>query len=432
MKNLPVFKNPYLLLGLILLLHTAAWILLKPIAPNGPSDDPFQYAFNANSLINHSYHPDYLPYPNRFGVFVPVSLIFRLFGENPYSTSLWPLIASLLTIALVFFFLNKFADTAIASVAAFLIAVNIEQVSYSLELYPDLIVSFYAFAAVLLLYYGPEQSGNKILSAALFVLTLVLGFLTKETILLLVPFILLCLITDIIQKKHFRFWKLTIVFSLLSLVFLFGFYYRLTGDPFYRIKSMLDLVQNRILDTDMSKSITDVNSSNLLIWLNHKLAYLFLLLFSIPMLISCIKKKTLLLETYISIYSAYLFVLLAVIFHTPKMGIIYMQDRHWMFLIAPLAVLSASFICRPDKKFLWFLIPTLLILCIYNYFEMGSMRALLFFLFLAICLILYFVKQGNYKLLTLPFLFLLVYFVWSNSNYRLENASRSMKIQNQK
>ncbi len=426
------FKNPYVLLSLILLLHIAAWICLKPIAPNGPSDDPFQYAFNARALINHNYHSDYLPYPNRFGVFVPVSLIFRLFGENPYTTSLWPLLASLMTIALVFLFLKKTAGTYIAALAAFLVAVNIQQVAYSLELYPDLIVSFYAIAAVLTLYYGRERSERKAGPAILLQLILVLGFLTKETIVLLGPFLLLVLIVDLVQKKHHLFWKWTLGFSILSVLLLLGFYYRLTGDPFYRIRAISDLLQYRILDADMSKSITDVNSSNVLIWLNHNLAYVFLLVFSIPAFVSSLKEKWSSVKTYMAAYAALMLVQLLVIFHTPKMGIIYMQDRHWMFLIAPLAVLSASFISNADKKYLSLVIGIFLALCVFNYFELGGMRALLFFLFLSASLVCYFLKQSRSLVLLIPFLVLLAYFVYSNSNFRAANASRTMNIQNQK
>jgi 4-amino-4-deoxy-L-arabinose transferase-like glycosyltransferase len=430
--HIPLYKNPYCLLGLILLLHVVCWLLLKPIWPNGPSDDPFQYAWNANRLLSHTFHLNYDPYPNRFGVFVPVSFFFCLFGENPYTISLWPLVSSLFTISLVFVFLNKLTTSTIALFASFLIAVNIQQIAYSLELYPDLIVSLYAAAAVLVLYYGREKTEKKILFAALFNLILLLGFLTKETILLLGPFLVITLIADLIQKKHHLFWKWTIGFSVLTLLALFEFYALLTGDPFNRIKSLADLVLYRILDEDMSKSITDVNSSNIFVWLNHNLGYIFLLLFSIPTLLESVKGKWDQLRVYISVYTLIMLAQLILIFHTPKMGIIYMQDRHWMFLIVPLAILSAAFFSNPDKKHLRLAILLLSTLALYNYLEWGLLRGLLFFLFAGVSAFDYFWKRRRSMIWVFPFLILLSHFVSSNSNYRPANANRSMKIQNQK
>jgi 4-amino-4-deoxy-L-arabinose transferase-like glycosyltransferase len=427
-----LYKKPYFLFGLILLLHIGSWILLKPIWPNGPSDDPFQYAWNANQLIHHTFHLNYDPYPNRFGVFVPTSFIFYLFGESPYTTSLWPLIASLLTLCVVFVLLKKVANSTVALFAAFLLATNLQQLAYSLELYPDLIVSFYALAAVVVLYYGREKSDKKILFATLFQLILLAGFMTKETMLLLGPFILLTLITDLFQKNHLLFWKWTIGLSALSILLFFGFYYLMTGDPLFRIRSLTDLVQYRILDEAMSKSITDVNSANLFIWLNHNLAYIFLLVFSIPLFLSSIKGKWNQLNVYISVYALLMLAQLIIIFHTPKMGIIYMQDRHWMFLLAPLSILAAYFFSNPDKKHLRIVLFLLAGLSICNYIEWGLFRGLLFSLFLVAGLVEYYWKQTRSIVWTIPFFILLVYFISANTNYREVNANRSVKIQNQK
>src|ERR1035438_1302757 len=125
--------SKYLPLLLILLLHIAGWIILKPVYPH--SDD-YCYAADAHNFLHHPFHLTYNKFQNRLGVYLPTAFFFTLFGISPYIISLWTLITSNLTIILVFMFVNKIADTswsgnAIPNVASFLIAINVLQITYS-------------------------------------------------------------------------------------------------------------------------------------------------------------------------------------------------------------------------------------------------------------------------------------------------------------
>lgn len=173
------------LLFLILLFHITAWFLLKPV---WPFSDDYWYAFHAHNFLEGHLNLTYNQFQNRFGVYIPASFLFYFFGITPYTLALWPLLASCFTIAIVFLFLDKTANTTIAFVSSFLIATNTMQLTYSITIFPDLIVSFYCIAAVLVLYLG-RQKDQKLMYPVLLNVILLLGFLTKETILLVMPFL---------------------------------------------------------------------------------------------------------------------------------------------------------------------------------------------------------------------------------------------------
>src|SRR4029077_14544355 len=97
-------KSKYFTLFLILLLHVLAWFAFKPV---WPSSDDYFYTTKALSVFSGSGLSE-LQY--RPGVFLPPAIIFKLFGTTDYTISIWPLIASMLTISIVFLFTHKYAN----------------------------------------------------------------------------------------------------------------------------------------------------------------------------------------------------------------------------------------------------------------------------------------------------------------------------------
>jgi 4-amino-4-deoxy-L-arabinose transferase-like glycosyltransferase len=429
-------RKSYVIPALLLLLHTLAWYIMHPVPPTGPGDDALEYVNNAKSVFSSGFHVGFDQFQNRFGVYVPVHFLFLLFGTSAWIVSLWPLLVSLTTILMVYVFLNRLTGKRVAVIAAALIAVNLEQVTYSLVLFPDLLVAFYAGAVILVLYYARTMSRNKIVSAVYLQLLWILGFLTKETMLLTLPFIALVAANDVIHKRHLDFWRPTLLIAILSSLLLAGFYYLLTGDAFHRLKSMTNYLSVKVDPNDeQSANIRAHNSSNLLVWINRNLHYLFILLLSIPMIYRCFREKWSGLRTYMSVYALYLLMLFAILFHTPHVSELYMESRHWMFLIFPLSVLAAWTIHDFNRQSLWFVMGALGVLAMYNFWAAGAARSMLFGLFLAGALADYyfFVYKGKrYYLLLLPFLVLLGYFIETNTNLRPQNALRQEEIQSQK
>lgn len=411
--------NTYFLLGIIILLHITGWLLLKPV---WPLSDDYWYSFHAHDLLTQPFHLSSNHFQNRLGVYVPVSILFNYFGINPYTISLWPLIISVFSISIVFLFVEKLLNTTVAFISSFLISTNILQMTYSIALFPDLIVSFYCIAIVLLFYYGRERKPKQVIYPILINVLLIIGFLTKETILLIGPFILIVLIYDLYRKRNILFWKRTLFLGFCSLVFLSLMYYLITGDAFHRIRLMVDFVDHKMMRPAIEEQITSIWSSNIFRWFNNELGYIFLLLFSIPAFFTLKQEKLNSFKTYIAAYSILLLIEYIVLFHTKKYGVVIMCDRMWMLLIAPLSILSAYFIFKAENKFYIVLAVMLLLLAITNYYFINLNRALLFVMFLFAVISSYYLRKLNNKwslILLLPFLILCIHFIYRNSNYRI-------------
>jgi len=431
-----LYESPYLPVGILLLLHTLAWLLMHPLPTTGPGDDAFAYVNLAKSIFSPGFHLSYDQFQNRFGVYVPVYFIFRWLGENPYTTALWPLCMSLLTIGMSYRFLIRLAGKRVAFIAGSLVAMNLEQVDLSLVLFPDLLVAGYATFFVFLLYYAREMGRKEIFLAALLQLIWITGFLTKETMLLTLPYTGILAVADLTAKKNRSFWKATGTFSLISCLALAWGYYALTGDPFHRLRSMQEYIHYRMpVNDDPAADIRAHNSGNLLIWLNHNLHYLFVLLLSLPVMYTNLKAEGGGLKKYLSGYAIYLLLLFSFLFYLPGIGTLFMQSRHWTFVIVPLAMLAAFFITGSDRTSLRLLIGIFAFLGVYNFFAVGPFRAALFALFLTAAGADYYFLEYKGKrmyLLLLPFLGLLSYYIFANTNFRPENAGHYEQIQDQK
>lgn len=422
-------KNKYTLLTLILLVHIASWLLLKPV---WPFSDDYCYSLKAHEFLNGDFNLTYSQFQNRFGVYVPASIIFYFFGIDPYTVALWPLLASCFTIVVVFLFLDKITNTTVAFFASFLIEMNIMQITYSIALFPDLIVSLYCIASILLLYYGRQYENTSIRYPLLLNLVLLIGFLTKETILMISPFFILVLVYDLYQKQNILFWKRTIAFGIGSILLQFLMYYSITGDAFFRIRSLFEF-NNGLLDEKTANNIKAMFSSNIFKWLNGELGYVLILIVTVYSFCSLRKKSITDFHSYITIYSLLLLFEFIFLFHTEKYGVVFMQSRLWILIIAPMAIVMANLIYSAENKFYIFLILVFTAMGLYNYFAVSFHRALLYGLFLVTAVFSYFLKQKNkqWNLLLLPFPILAGYFIYSNSNYRVGSLGSSNLIKEQ-
>jgi hypothetical protein len=294
-------------------------------------------------------------------------------------------------------------------------------------------VAFYATAVTLGLYYAREKSANKKRMGWMLPVFWFAGFLTKETMLITVPFILVVGGRDLLRKVHSDFWKPALISSIVCLLLLGLLYYVLTGDPFHRLHSMREFVSSKI-DSDgvQAIDIRSHNSSFLPSWINDSLYYLFILLIAIPVIGKSISGGWSSWQSYLSRYAVYLLIFLSLLFYHPQMGYVYMQSRHWMFIIAPLSALAAYGSGYPERKALLWMLMALSCLLVCNYISYGPTRGLLFGLFLvagAGDYLFYHFKGRTLNFLLIPFFILLVYFVEKNTNFRETNARRGEHAQ---
>ena len=414
----------------IIALHILAWFALKPV---WPFSDDYCYAYHAHNLLEGHLNLTYNQFQNRFGVYVPTSFFFYLFGINPYSVALWPLIISCFTIVIVFLFVNKIADTTIALLSVFLISINTIQINYSAAIFPDLIVSFYCIGAILLLYYGRQTKNQKIIYPLLLNLFLLIGFLTKETIVLIFPFLLIVFCYDLFKKENILFWKRALVFGLCSAALLLLMYYCITGDALFRIKSLFQF-NNQLLNEEAETFIRSNFSSNIFKWLNSEVGLVFLLLFSISTLLTIRKYDLSKFMIFISVYSFSTLLVFACFFYSDKYAPLFMLSRMWILLIPSFCILTAYFIANMHQHFCVVLIVLFTILTIYNFNTFDYKRGILFALFFATTLVTYYLSRKNKNwsyLLLLPFILLAIRFVWGNSNYRVSSLQSGELLRNE-
>jgi 4-amino-4-deoxy-L-arabinose transferase-like glycosyltransferase len=407
-------KSKYFLLFLILLLHLLAWFALKPVWPT--SDDYF-YTVKAESIFSGASISE-LQY--RCGVFVPASILLKVFGETDYTIALWPLIASLLTITIVYLFTSKYAGNTIGAIASGLIAINILQVMYSITLFPDLIVAFYSTALMLVLFHSRAKKDTSYTYPIFLNALFIIGFLTKETIVLVIPFLLFVMGRDMVRKENTLFWKRTLLFSGVAIIFLLTFYYIVAGSPFQRLRSIHEFATKEIDYSKARAELTAMWNPNFFLWLNGEAGYIFMLLFSLPAIYTLRKTDLNDFKHFTALFFLFLFVELAVLFHIPTYGILFMQERQWMIIIAPLSILAAYFIVDWAGKEIMAVFVVALLLLPVNYFSIGHKRTLLlglFCLMLSACEYLRIRRNWKIPLLILPFVVLFIYFLLMNSNY---------------
>lgn len=170
----------------------------------------------------------------RWFIIFGTGLFYRLFGVNDHSSALLPFLATVATLRLVLF-LTRYQLPATRSAALLFCGLSPLTLFYADKLMPDVYVALFvtgAFAAYHHARFG--TTGRKSLAGAAFSAAFLLGFLAKESILLLAPAFGYLFITDLFRKRNAWFWRQAV----LSLLLLAGAYFLLvyytTGSPWSR------------------------------------------------------------------------------------------------------------------------------------------------------------------------------------------------------
>ncbi|MFA6402397.1 MAG: glycosyltransferase family 39 protein [Salinivirgaceae bacterium] len=192
--------------------------------------DDMEYAKLASDLNN-----GFIDYNNHFTFRLPIILLtaisYSFFGVTDFASSLPPIITTISIQLLVFLALkNKGTLTLILALA--LTTFSNWFIFYSDKLMPDIyLVLFVMLSLFIIQKYKFESSKNKTGLYAIFLsLSLFMGFLAKETIVLMIPLLLYFVIIDFINKRDIKFWIYSFLSGLLLLVIYFAIVWILTGD----------------------------------------------------------------------------------------------------------------------------------------------------------------------------------------------------------
>jgi hypothetical protein len=226
-------RNIVYLIGIIALQITA-YFYIKPHIIN--SDD-IAYINSALSMIEGSYKFTPSVFTQRFLVFLPVSLLYRLFGVNIYSSTVHLLMFAIFHTIIIYYLGNKIKN-GMGILAALLFGLNPLTLFLTVELLPDLICSTFILVALYFLYSSEEdtKTNKKRFHGFLFSAFLFLSILAKENIMFYLPFFLFICIRS--YRLNYKFWN-TAFLTFAALILLLGLFYKMqTGYFFYKLSAI--------------------------------------------------------------------------------------------------------------------------------------------------------------------------------------------------
>jgi hypothetical protein len=196
--------------------------------------DDYNYCLYASQLAEGKFSLLDDIFSHRLLVFFPIAILYKFFGINDFTSTVWPLTVTLGTVMLVFILLRNSPSKATAAVV--LLGLSYYPIFFSNKVYPDSIVSFFSFLSVIILY--KADTGRYNMKAAAFVMAVFCAFLSKETVIYFFLFYLIVFISDIYSGLNKKFWLATGLIALIIFSGYFISYKILTGSYFFRFEAI--------------------------------------------------------------------------------------------------------------------------------------------------------------------------------------------------
>lgn len=178
-------------------------------------------------------------YAYRFPVILLTALFYLIFGISDLSSSL-PALVITISILLILYKLLKEQGPRVLIAGLSLCTFSNWFIFYSDKLMPDIFVALAVLWALAVIHRYKYKSDKRstLRHAFLLAFSLLFGFMSKGTIVLVLPLLIFLVITDVILKRDLKFW----VYSLLCGIFLMSLYlglvWMLTGNPFERFDAI--------------------------------------------------------------------------------------------------------------------------------------------------------------------------------------------------
>jgi len=200
--------------------------------------DDLHYAELASDLLKGSFNfEDHYAY--RFPVVLATALSYLIFGISDFSSSLPALLVSLGILLIVFSVLRK-QGLKVLIIGLSLSAFSNWFLFYSDKLMPDIYVALSVIAALAIINrykYGSSKS-RTMLHAFLLAFSLLFGFMSKGSIVLVIPLLLFLIITDVFKKRDLKFWAYSLISGIGLLTIYFLIIWLLTGDALKRFDAI--------------------------------------------------------------------------------------------------------------------------------------------------------------------------------------------------
>jgi len=199
------------------------------------TSDPVYYSKSANDLLNNKFPSETTQLNARIGLLIPVAISYSIFGVNDFSSTLFPLLTSILGIIVIFYFGKFLFNEKVGLVAAFLLSFFPLDVVYSTQLLSDLPSAFFSGLSVFLFLKAEKivRKPNSYLFYILSGLSLGIAFTIREMAIMMILFFL----AYVLYNKEFKWSYILVGISfLLILLIETGFFYYYTGNPFFKLE----------------------------------------------------------------------------------------------------------------------------------------------------------------------------------------------------
>ena len=194
--------------------------------------DDLAYSRYAQLVAEFAYKPESSQFALRFGVIIPVGIVYTLFGIAEWTTIMVPLLSSTASVAMLMLVGRKLFGPKAALFSGVLLATFPADLRYATILVPEPIAGSFVLAAVLAyLYWG---LGHPIRVGTVCGLLIGTAYLTKEPSLLVAP----ALMIDCLARRQWR-----VLFGIAAGVLLVvglehTYYLTVTGDLMFRPHAM--------------------------------------------------------------------------------------------------------------------------------------------------------------------------------------------------
>jgi 4-amino-4-deoxy-L-arabinose transferase-like glycosyltransferase len=214
--------------------------------------DDINYSGFAQQIADLRYVPEYHHQAIRYGLLVPVALVYKLAGVSEVATVVVPLVASALAVVVLARIGLRMFGVSAAMIAALLLATFPLQLRYASILVPEPILSCYLLIGVLV--YVNANAKASILRGAIAGAFVGLAYLTKEPALFVAPAL-------VIHAALARRWR-DALGVVLGVGLVIGaehtYYVATTGDLLFRPHAMA--VHNRNVGADLPPDDPDSSS----------------------------------------------------------------------------------------------------------------------------------------------------------------------------
>lgn len=224
-------RAPQILAGILLVAAGLRIVLFSGIT----GADTFYYARTATNIAEGVFHFTGHVHETRLGLILPTALVYWVLGVNEYTSAAFPLLCSLASIALIFYFARLlFQEDLAGLVCAALLTFFPMEIFFASQLMSEIPLNFLLAWCVYLFLRG-ESLPNRSLARWYYLSAGVIwgwAYTTKIFAVFLVLFFLGYLLY---QRKLSTAYLWITCGVIIVLLLEMGLYYRYTGNPFYAI-----------------------------------------------------------------------------------------------------------------------------------------------------------------------------------------------------